>query len=333
MSFKKTATSQDVAKLAGVSQSAVSRCFTKGASISSRTKLRVLEAAKKLKYKPQTFLQDSQNIEDSGLVGVILPYITNRFYPEVLTELHEALRLSGFRILLITTDDGEELDDKLIQPYLKERLVAIISATKPTDQFVENCLNKKIQIIAYNRAWDIPTISSVACNHRFGGELIADQIIKNNHQEVGLIEGPTGSYVSNERCKGFKNKLKKSKKLKLYSQKGNFTYEGGYAATAKILTNKKISAIFCADDTMAFGCLDYIKKNTKIEIPKDIEIFGYDDISMANWSSYNLSTVKQPLRQMSKLVTQLINDNIKDPDYEAVSHLIQGTLIKRKTSR
>ena len=247
--------------------------------------------------------------------------------------MHEALRLSGFRILLITTDDGEELDDKLIQPYLKERLVAIISATKPTDQFVENCLNKKIQIIAYNRAWDIPTISSVACNHRFGGELIADQIIKNNHQEVGLIEGPTGSYVSNERCKGFKNKLKKSKKLKLYSQKGNFTYEGGYAATAKILTNKKISAIFCADDTMAFGCLDYIKKNTKIEIPKDIEIFGYDDISMANWSSYNLSTVKQPLRQMSKLVTQLINDNIKDPDYEAVSHLIQGTLIKRKTSR
>ena len=202
-----------------------------------------------------------------------------------------------------------------------------------TDQFVENCLNKKIQIIAYNRAWDIPTISSVACNHRFGGELIADQIIKNNHQEVGLIEGPTGSYVSNERCKGFKNKLKKSKKLKLYSQKGNFTYEGGYAATAKILTNKKISAIFCADDTMAFGCLDYIKKNTKIEIPNDIEIFGYDDISMANWSSYNLSTVKQPLRQMSKLVTQLINDNIKDPDYEAVSHLIQGTLIKRKTSR
>ncbi len=129
------------------------------------------------------------------------------------------------------------------------------------------------------------------------------------------------------------NKLKKSKKLKLYSQKGNFTYEGGYAATAKILTNKKVSAIFCADDTMAFGCLDYIKKNTKIEIPNDIEIFGYDDISMANWSSYNLSTVKQPLRQMSKLVTQLINDNIKDPDYEAVSHLIQGTLIKRKTSR
>ena len=138
--MNKNATSQDVAKLAGVSQSAVSRCFTKGASISSRTKLRVLEAAKKLKYKPQTFLQDSQNIEDSGLVGVILPYITNRFYPEVLTELHEALRLSGFRILLITTDDGEELDDKLIQPYLKERLVAIISATKPTDQFVENCL-------------------------------------------------------------------------------------------------------------------------------------------------------------------------------------------------
>ena len=120
---KKIATSLDVAELAGVSQSAVSRCFTKGASISSRTKLRVREAAKKLGYKAQTFLKNSVG-EDSGLVGVILPYITNRFYPEVLTELHEALRLRGYRILLITTDDSEELDEKLIQPYLKEKLIA-----------------------------------------------------------------------------------------------------------------------------------------------------------------------------------------------------------------
>ena len=125
---KKIATSLDVAELAGVSQSAVSRCFTKGASISSRTKLRVREAAKKLGYKAQTFLKNSVG-EDSGLVGVILPYITNRFYPEVLTELHEALRLRGYRILLITTDDSEELDEKLIQPYLKEKLIAIITAT------------------------------------------------------------------------------------------------------------------------------------------------------------------------------------------------------------
>ena len=330
--MNKNATSQDVAKLAGVSQSAVSRCFTKGASISSRTKLRVLEAAKKLKYKPQTFLQDSQNIEDSGLVGVILPYITNRFYPEVLTELHEALRLSGFRILLITTDDGEELDDKLIQPYLKERLVAIISATKPTDQFVENCLNKKIQIIAYNRAWDIPTISSVACNHRFGGELIADQIIKNNHQEVGLIEGPTGSYVSNERCKGFKNHFKNLNKIKLFHERGNFTYEGGLDSANKLLKNN-ITALFCADDIMAFGCVDYIKKNTKLNIPEEIEVIGYDDISSANWHSYNLTTIRQPVRQMSKLVTQIIDDNIKDPELEPINHLIQGKFIYRNTTR
>ena len=92
---KKTSTSQDVAKLAGVSQSAVSRCFTKGASISSRTKLRVIEAAKKLGYKPNISTNLSISSENNGLVGVILPYVTNRFYPEVLAELHEALRISG----------------------------------------------------------------------------------------------------------------------------------------------------------------------------------------------------------------------------------------------
>ena len=263
MSFKKTATSQDVAKLAGVSQSAVSRCFTKGASISSRTKLRVLEAAKKLKYKAPYTSSNLASNDDSGLVAVILPYVTSRYYPEVLIELHEALRNGGFRILLITTDDGEELDEKLIQPYLKEKLIAIISATKPTDKFVEDCNQKRIQSIAYNRSWNIPTISSVACDHRNGGELVAEYFTKKNHKNIGLIEGPKGSFVSDERCKGFKNYLKNNKKIKLNIEKGFFTYEGGYQAAEKIF-NKNISAIFCADDTMAFGCLDYIKKNTSL---------------------------------------------------------------------
>ena len=179
MNFIKPATSPDVAKLAGVSQSAVSRCFTKGASISTRTKLRVLEAAKKLKYKPTNLLSNSILNENSGLVGVILPYVTSRYYPEVLIELHEALRQAGFRILLITTDDGEELDEKLIQPYLKDKLVAIISATKPTDTFVESCIQKRIQFIAYNRSWNIPTISSVACDHKNGGQIVADYFLQN----------------------------------------------------------------------------------------------------------------------------------------------------------
>ena len=329
---KRIATSLDVAKLAGVSQSAVSRCFTKGASISSRTKLRVREAAKKLGYKAQSFLSNNQN-EDSGLVGVILPYITNRYYPEVLTELHEALRLKGYRILLITTDDSEELDEKLIQPYLKEKLIAIITATKPTDKFVESCNDKKIQVIAYNRNFKIPTTSSVSCDHRYGGEIIAKHFYSNNHKGVGLIEGMKGSFVSDERCKGFKNFIRNNTKIKLSVEKGNFTYEGGFEASEKLLTNKNITAIFCADDTMAFGCLDYIKQKTKLKIPNQIEVIGYDDMIMANWESYNLSTVRQPIRKMSKLTTQLIDDYLQDPDFEAANHLIEGKFIKRKSSK
>ena len=329
---KKIVTSLDVAKLAGVSQSAVSRCFTKGASISSRTKLRVLEAARKLKYKSPYIPTKANSNNDIGLVAIILPYITSRYYPEVLIELHEALRNVGLRILLITTDDGEELDEKLIQPYLKEKLIAIISATKPTDKFVESCNQKRIQFISYNRIWNIPTISSVACDHRNGGQIVAEYFVNNNHQNIGLIEGPKGSFVSDERCKGFKNFIKNYKKVKLHIEKGFFTYEGGYQATEKIC-NKNLSAIFCADDTMAFGCIDFIKKNTSIKIPKQLEIIGYDDISISAWESYNLTTVRQPIRQMSKLATQLINEFIKDPDFEPINHILGGRLIKRNTTK
>ena len=329
----KNPTSQDVAKLAGVSQSAVSRCFTKNASISSRTKLRVIEAAKKLRYKPQTFSRLSSSENESGLVGVILPYVTNRYYPEVLTELHEALRISGYRILLITTDDGEELDDKLIQHYLKEKLIAIISATKPTESFVTSCTERHIQVIAYNRNWNIPTTSSVACDHRMGGEMIAQLFIEKDHQHIGLIKGPTGSYVSQQRCKGFLDQLKKTTKVKVTIEDGFFTYEGGQKAAEKLLQNKNLTAIFCADDTMAFGCIDFIKEKTKLKIPHQIEVIGYDDISVASWDSYNLTTVRQPIRQMAKLTTQLIGDYLKDSEFEPVNHLIQGRLIDRKTTR
>ena len=329
---KKIATSLDVAKLAGVSQSAVSRCFTKGASISSRTKLRVREAAKNLGYKDHSFFKNNE-VEDSGLVGVILPYITNRYYPEVLTELHEALRLRGYRILLMTTDDSEELDEKLIQPYLKEKLIAIITATKPTYKFVESCNDQKIQVIAYNRNFKIPTTSSVSCDHRTGGEVIAKHYHHNDHKVVGLIEGMKGSFVSDERCRGFKNYIKNNTKTKLLTEKGNFTYEGGYEATEKLLQNKNLTAIFCADDTIAFGCLDFIKQKTKLKIPNQIEVIGYDDMLMANWESYNLSTIRQPIRQMSKLTTQLIDDYLQDPDFEAANHLIEGKFIKRKSSK
>ena len=329
----KNPTSQDVAKLAGVSQSAVSRCFTKNASISSRTKLRVIEAAKKLRYKPQTFSRLSSSENESGLVGVILPYVTNRYYPEVLTELHEALRINGYRILLITTDDGEELDDKLIQHYLKDKLIAIISATKPTETFVTSCTERRIQVIAYNRNWNIPTTSSVACDHRMGGEMIAKLFIEKDHQHIGLIKGPTGSYVSQQRCKGFLDQLKKTPNVKVDSEDGFFTYEGGQKAAEKLLQNKKISAIFCADDTMAFGCLDFVKRKTKLKIPHNIEIVGFDDISVANWKAYNLTTIRQPIRQMAKLTTQLIGDYLEDVEFEPVNHLIQGRLINRKTTR
>ena len=147
-----------------------------------------------------------------------------------------------------------------------------------------------------------------------------------------MVEGPIGSFVSKERCKGFKNYLNNLDKIKLFHERGNYTYEGGLDSANKLLKNN-ITALFCADDIMAFGCVDYIKKNTKLNIPEEIEVIGYDDISSANWHSYNLTTIRQPVRQMSKLVTQIIDDNIKDPELEPINHLIQGKFIYRNTTR
>ena len=84
---------------------------------------------------------------------------------------------------------------------------------------------------------------------------------------------------------------------------------------------------------MAFGCQDFIKNSKSLKAGNQIEIIGYGDISMSSWKSYDLTTVRQPIRQMSKLATQLINEFIKDPDFEPINHIVQGRLIKRKTTK
>ena len=84
---------------------------------------------------------------------------------------------------------------------------------------------------------------------------------------------------------------------------------------------------------MAFGCQDFIKSNKSLKARNQIDIIGSGDISMSSWKSYDLTTVRQPIRQMSKLATQLINEFIKDPDFEPINHIVQGRLIKRKTTK
>ena len=76
-----------------------------------------------------------------------------------------------------------------------------------------------------------------------------------------------------------------------------------------------------------------MQSSTNLSVGFVAEIIGYDDISMSAWESYNLTTVRQPIRQMSKLATQLINEYVKDPDFEPINHIVQGRLIKRKTTK
>ena len=238
--------------------------------------------------------------------------------------LKEGSLYRGFKPVLWSTVEKTALADAEVE-YQDHKSDTIYTSFPIKKSNLKDLVGSEI-IIWTTTPWTIPANRALAYNEALDYiqlELKDDSDFKN--RKIVVAEALLQSVIND--CK-----IKNYKKIKLHVEKGFFTYEGGYQATEKIL-KKNVSAIFCADDTMAFGCQDYIKKNTSFKKRNQIEIIGYGDISMSSWKSYDLTTVRQPIRQMSKLATQLINEFIKDPDFEPINHIVQGRLIKRNSTR
>jgi len=325
----KRITSIDVAQLAGVSQSTVSRVYSAGSKVSEDKRERVLKAAEELGYHPNAIAR-SLITQRSNIIGIVMANITSPFYPYVLDKFLQHLAEIGKQALLFTAAPNQEIDD--ILPLILQHQVdgLIVTSATLSSEMAERCHQQGTPVILFNRTIPDAPVSAVCCDNVAGGGKIADLLLDNGHQRLAYIAGTANTSTNIEREAGFTAQLKKRSVENWFYEEGNYSYESGYDAAIRLMQNApRPDAIFCANDIMAIGAMDAIRAEFNLTIPDDVSVIGFDDIPMARWAAYDLTTISQPVDAMIDEAIALLLEKIENPDFVPTIRRIAGELVLR----
>ena len=299
-------TSYDVAKLAGVSQSAVSRCFRPGGSASAAVRARVAEAARSLGYAPSNAAR-ALTTRRSRTVGVLLTDSVVAYYPDVLLNLGRAIQAAGSRTLLFSVPSEAEAATTL-DDILGYQVDGLVSAVGLTRGMCAALARRGVPVVFYNRAPQGPGTGAVGVDHAAAMAALADHLVGIGRRTVAFLAGPPGALVSEARLQTLRTALAERGGTVATVVRADYSYRGGRAALPALLLPGMPDAICCANDTMALGVLDACRHDGGPPVPRTVAVTGFDDIEQAGWPSYDLTTLRQPAAAMAESAVELLSN-------------------------
>jgi len=314
--LKPNATAQDVARLAKVSQSAVSRTFTPGASVSELTRHRVTAAARALGYRPNAMAR-TLITGRSRIVALVMSYLENQFYPLVIEKLSQQLQQHGYHVLMFIS--GTEEPGAVLAEILQYQIDAIVMAsTTLSPHFAKSCADSGVPVVLFNRVPEMSTptrrtASTVTSDNYAGGRLAGELLAARGHKRIAFLAGLENSSTSIERERGLRDALSQAK-LKVWARAvGNYQFEGAQQAARELFKGaRRPDAVFVANDHMAIAALDVLRIELRLRVPQDVSVVGFDDVPQAAWGAYSLTTVEQSVKHMVDATVDLLLQQIQD---------------------
>ncbi|WP_187429484.1 LacI family DNA-binding transcriptional regulator [Roseobacter fucihabitans] len=327
-------TSLDVAEKAGVSRSAVSRVFTPGASVSKTTAAKVRKAAAALGYRPNV-LARSLITGRSRIIGLVVAYLENQFYPEAIERLSKALQAEGYHVLVFMASNDHAATQTVIDELLDYQVDAIIAASVGlSNDLTKRCEGLGIPIVLFNRHQYDERLTSVTSDNVAGGRKLADFLIAGGHERIAHIAGWEGASTQIDREAGFMAGLKAAGHRLFARGVGNFNFETAKnAAREMFVAPERPDAVFVANDHMAFAVMDVLRYELGLRVPQDVSVVGYDDVTLSHWPSYDLTTVRQPANQMVAATVAALLARLSDEDAAPRRITLDGPLIIRSSAR
>lgn len=327
------ATAYEVARRAGVSQSAVSRAFTPGSSISEPMRRKVRQAASELNYRPNLIAR-SLAMRRSNTVGVIVPPLENPYFSALLEALAASFKTAGYRLLLFTADRADT-SDPVLEDVLHARVDALVMiSASMSSHFAEQCQTAGLPIVLMNRKSDSRSVSSVTGSNAQGAETIARFLLEGGHRRLAYIAGLEDASTSRDREEAFTAYLASQGKHLVGRAVGHFSFASARAAAFQLLSAKvRPDAIFCANDLMAIAALQAARYECGLEVGREISIVGFDDMPMAAWPAFDLTTFQQPAAAMANHALKLLLKQLRARGALAEERVIPGELIVRSSAR
>lgn len=293
------ASSFDVARLAGVSRSAVSRAFTPGASIAEDTRRKVMTAAHSLGYAPSAIARTLAT-RRSRIVAVMISELENPFYALTLSCLSQSLQDEGHTLLLFNVPGAQNIDAMLPQ-LLAYQVDGVIVASAPLRSRVGSfCASHSLPVVQLNRYTLQDEGRAVHCDNVGGGALVADLLLDLGHERIAFVAGDEETSSSADRERGFRDRLAARGADLSGRVVGGFSYEGGIRAAHGLMRAERVpDAVFCANDLMALGMMDTLRNSYGLAIPGDLSVVGFDNIPAAALGGYALTTIDQDVPRMA----------------------------------
>ncbi|WP_413219124.1 LacI family DNA-binding transcriptional regulator [Tritonibacter mobilis] len=326
-----------VAERAGVSQSAVSRFFTPGASVSKKTADKVRMAAEDLGYRPNV-LARAMASGRSRIIGLVVAYLENYFYPEALEKLSTALQAKGYHVLVFMASQTAGNIDQVMEEILDHQVDGIILASVAMSSDISaRCQQLGVPVVLFNRAQDIDGIAAVTSDNRAGGRRVAEFLMAGGHQRIAYIAGWEGASTQRDREAAFREALSGAGRDLFARAVGNFSVEQAEQAARDMFSvpaGERPDAVFVANDHMAFAVMDVLRFELGLRIPEDVSVVGYDDVPPAAWRAYNLTTIRQRANLMVAETVRAMFEQIDTPDTASPCHVqIEAPLILRGSAR
>jgi DNA-binding LacI/PurR family transcriptional regulator len=266
-------------------------------------------------------------------IALLIVRATLLAYPELLPELLGRLEGHGLRALVFQLEHEGDVDDILKQvPDYPVR--AAIVAAKPSERAILALRQRGLPVVLYNcfnRGTVAPTVS---CDHAQCGRTLASMLMDGGHWRFGIITSPKDSLVGRERLAGVMEVLRGRGARAVETAPGDYTYGSGGPALDQLLQRMKPrpSAVIAANDAMAIGAIDRAAA-LGIRIPRDLSVVGFDGTQAADWPSYQLTTMRQPLARMADAAVDLLTTVLRDPETAPETRLFTAVLVTGRTAR
>ncbi|MGY1602958.1 LacI family DNA-binding transcriptional regulator [Geodermatophilus sp. SYSU D00815] len=328
-------TSWTVARAAGVSQSTVSRALRGDPRVREETRRRVDAAARRLGYVPNSLAAGLVS-RSTRTVAVVVSDLANPFFPALLTPVYDELQLMGYRVVLFTERTDIPTGQESLRRLLDRSIDGVLVTTATLDsRFAAELQQRGLPTVLLNRYIDGMDVDRVISDNRGGAVIGGRHLIELGHRRIAVIRGPGNTSTSRDRLAGLEDAFAEAG-VPLdpgLVREGTYSHQSGYQYTRELLRlPDPPTAIACGNDVVAFGAID-AALSLGVRVPEDVSILGFDDIPMASWEVFQLSTLRQPIGDMARAAARMLAERIESPtDIGPGREKIFATSLVRRTT-
>ncbi len=322
---------KEVARLAGVSIATVSRCINNPEKVSERTRLKVQEAIRETGYSPNTLAQSFRRGR-TNLVMVVVPLVGDPFFTDVMRGIRTAAKAKGYSVLIeetqLNTMTADEIGAMLVSKQT-DGMILLASMSPFGTELLSAKSRRRLPIVTgfETVSADLAGFPGVHIDNVAAAKEATNYLITQGHRRIGMIYGQASSLLTKDREFGYRAAMKQAKLAieEGWVVEGQLTIDGARRATRELVNlTHRPTAIFCATDEMAIGCLHEIKR-AGLSVPGDISVIGFDDIRYAEVVDPPLTTISQPAEEIGERVMYRLCREIEDgttssSDAEIVPH-------------